>query len=891
MSERVRTSKGRPASDNPPLSESGPSTDIASTSKKTFPFGIKLLHDGEDSIVDIIFVHGLTGDREETWKAQNVADPWPKTLLPSAVPNARVLTFGYDAYTTDWRDVVSMDKISSYAKDLLATVTAYREHDNTALVEAVRGSESLEQVINCTRGIVFFGTPYHGSSRASWVASLADVIGMVKQTQADILTDLQSELVQLEQLQTAFHSLVSLRNKFEPTSIQITCCYEELALKGVGIVVPFPSATFPSDTILPSYTSIGIRSNHINMTKFEGRDDPGFVAVAAELRRWTSHLARAQIAGAQSEYLERRMSGEHSGFIRELEALCEPFVPAEVEMQYPFPAGISSLETLFEPAFQKQDIRLFRIKILHRTHPVSPQNPGVPAIIFSARIRQVDASRIQNCLDDIILICHEVGVDLPVEIVDNEYFKRTSSVVTPEEASDWIEVSSQLIKDLQLTCPKYNLRVETIDLLRRGDSGDDSSIRLTIVIGSPDGDNRLWNHVIEELQYLTPKYYIEIVYSNGILLYDEERDQMDPSAHEDTINMGASISRNGDLVTGTIGGSIELEICGKSSLFALTNYHVVVNEALHDELGKSNALHPDSSLLRDNQMRYNSPSERDHEIRMERLRNNEKAYEDIIQASQAKGPIAAEIKAKYEPWLNKARQDTAHAANFNRHVGSLAAASGRRLVSRPDGSEGDKKRGPDLLWFLDWAILKVDPPRRHDNAVTNLPDFNPSKSTLQYVASANEWVKLSVTQARNVAFRGRSSGWKLGRVNPAVTIIDPDTSKQPSKHPVLHKMERDANDIAKNYDIPLRSHAYCWSFVPRYGDDKVVRPGDSGSIVILDEKEEGDKTRMSAEWVGLLFGESGANQGYMIPIDLVLEDIGKVMGGASVTRPTMSARH
>lgn len=38
-------------------------------------------------------------------------------------------------------------------------------------------------------------------------------------------------------------------------------------------VVPSRSA------ILPGYIPIGIRSNHMDMTKFEDRDDPAFVAV------------------------------------------------------------------------------------------------------------------------------------------------------------------------------------------------------------------------------------------------------------------------------------------------------------------------------------------------------------------------------------------------------------------------------------------------------------------------------------------------------------------------------------------------------------------------------------------------------------------------------------
>jgi len=79
----------------------------------------------------IIFIHGLTGDREKTWTANSAVDPWPKTLLPSKVPNARVLTFGYDAYVTDWRRMVSRNRIGNHSMNLLTTVASYREDSDT----------------------------------------------------------------------------------------------------------------------------------------------------------------------------------------------------------------------------------------------------------------------------------------------------------------------------------------------------------------------------------------------------------------------------------------------------------------------------------------------------------------------------------------------------------------------------------------------------------------------------------------------------------------------------------------------------------------------------------------------------------------------------------------
>jgi hypothetical protein len=52
-------------------------------------------------------------------------------LLPAKVPNTRILTFGYDAYVTDWRGMVAQNRIGNHSMNLLATVATYREDDDT----------------------------------------------------------------------------------------------------------------------------------------------------------------------------------------------------------------------------------------------------------------------------------------------------------------------------------------------------------------------------------------------------------------------------------------------------------------------------------------------------------------------------------------------------------------------------------------------------------------------------------------------------------------------------------------------------------------------------------------------------------------------------------------
>ncbi len=103
-----------------------------SSGRKTFPIGIKQLHNPDSPVVDLVFVHGLTGHREKTWTAGGTSSgPWPQALLPRKIADARILTFGYDAGVTDLRGMVSNNRIGNHAKNLLAALATHREDDGT----------------------------------------------------------------------------------------------------------------------------------------------------------------------------------------------------------------------------------------------------------------------------------------------------------------------------------------------------------------------------------------------------------------------------------------------------------------------------------------------------------------------------------------------------------------------------------------------------------------------------------------------------------------------------------------------------------------------------------------------------------------------------------------
>jgi hypothetical protein len=104
------------------------------------------LNNRRRGLASIVFIHGLTGDREKTWTAHNASTPWPGNLLPSVIPDARILTFGYDAYVADWRGEVSQNRVKDHAWKLLTALSNWRGSDGTVSWLFMRPSQGTDYI-------------------------------------------------------------------------------------------------------------------------------------------------------------------------------------------------------------------------------------------------------------------------------------------------------------------------------------------------------------------------------------------------------------------------------------------------------------------------------------------------------------------------------------------------------------------------------------------------------------------------------------------------------------------------------------------------------------------------------------------------------------------------
>lgn len=300
--QQQETSRGH----GPPGPPSRHDTDLRPPSESTpvpsFPDGIEVLHDCRDATIDICFVHGLTGNRDSTWTAHGQSKPWPQTLLPPKLSRVRILTYGYDAYIVR-KSVASTNGLIDHAANLLNDLSTDRACSNASsrplvfvahslggLVckEAILLSRNspephLRGIFDCTKGIVFLGTPHRGSWMADWARIPAAALGIVKSTNKSLLKILETDDAYLQSVQDRFWSMVREQQK-AGRDLEVTCFFEELPLSGVGKVVSKDSAT------LESYNAISIHANHSNMVKFSSVDDNGFKRLLGELIRWESQI-------------------------------------------------------------------------------------------------------------------------------------------------------------------------------------------------------------------------------------------------------------------------------------------------------------------------------------------------------------------------------------------------------------------------------------------------------------------------------------------------------------------------------------------------------------------------------------------------------------------------
>ncbi|KFY20606.1 hypothetical protein V491_03571 [Pseudogymnoascus sp. VKM F-3775] len=244
------------------------------------PFGALILTDITDALVDIIFVHGLTGHRENTWTAEGENEPWLKSLLPTYLPTTRIITYGYDA------NIVNLTRVVVLRRDAVGRPIIFVAHSlgglvcQDALLICINPSEEAQSdILSSTYGVAFLGTPHAGSDLEKFATAVANVVSLVKKLNKKLLRVLRSNSEILANIKNEFLTMVrNHQGSLKP--IKLHAFVEELPVNVIGLRM-----VEPNSAKIAGYISDTIHANHIEMTKFKVAD-AGYTKVLNRLRTW-----------------------------------------------------------------------------------------------------------------------------------------------------------------------------------------------------------------------------------------------------------------------------------------------------------------------------------------------------------------------------------------------------------------------------------------------------------------------------------------------------------------------------------------------------------------------------------------------------------------------------
>ncbi|KAH8726768.1 hypothetical protein GQ44DRAFT_158670 [Phaeosphaeriaceae sp. PMI808] len=275
--------------------------------------GLRVLRpapDGE-SIVDIVAIHGLGAHPDDTWSRRRngeseyvnwLSDP---RMLPQAVPNARIMRYGYESGWFGKQQIKS--RTSTVAKRLLIALRRERKASTKrplifiahcfgglvvlkALLDAQEGDTEFPGVVSSTVGIVFFGTPFRGARGLNQV----ELLDAARREYDDSEIDAET----LHVLQPGDEFLQDLVDRFTKTRARMmksckVACFFELKESNVGrivgkedkmrFVVDESSGCLDSSNMTEKYS---LSRTHFDMNKFAHPNEEDYLTVSDVLENY-----------------------------------------------------------------------------------------------------------------------------------------------------------------------------------------------------------------------------------------------------------------------------------------------------------------------------------------------------------------------------------------------------------------------------------------------------------------------------------------------------------------------------------------------------------------------------------------------------------------------------
>ena len=269
----------------------------------------RLCGDPKAASVDVLFVHGLSGDALETWTDSTGTDHWPKWLCKD-LSNLSVYTIGYPAsilakpakkeMNLHERANNMLEQLAAQGIGIRPIVMVCHSFGGILVKEILRtasecSDEDWKRIGSQIRMVFFLATPHTGASLASVAKLFAP---RITSSFTDLLSNESGYLTNLNQ---------SYRELAVAFDISTVSYYEKHTTKGVGVVVSADSA----DPGVPPHRPIPIDADHTGICKVLNRDDLIYSSICRRVGKFLESLLTSDevvgvpIAFALDDYSER----------------------------------------------------------------------------------------------------------------------------------------------------------------------------------------------------------------------------------------------------------------------------------------------------------------------------------------------------------------------------------------------------------------------------------------------------------------------------------------------------------------------------------------------------------------------------------------------------------
>jgi HPt (histidine-containing phosphotransfer) domain-containing protein len=298
---------------------------------------VEILPDGASTsavspALDIVFVHGLGGDRIETWQVEPKSF-WPRWLA-AKFPNCRVFSFGFNSKKlagfltgegASLHDLALMLADALLSREDAAPQTLFICHSLGGLIvkqtlrRCVQSADpDYRDFGRSVAGVAFLGTPHQGASLVSALHQLLRLF-MSQQAKQLVNTDV------LLDLNDFFRAWANIQ------SITVRSYYETEKTGGVHIV----DKVTANPGVLGS-EPIAVQSDHLQICKPEDETSPVFKSVCALIRKLLQEKRSLLSAGSAGSLNGSPQSDGHTLAGESLPADAQEGVSADILRDYQY---------------------------------------------------------------------------------------------------------------------------------------------------------------------------------------------------------------------------------------------------------------------------------------------------------------------------------------------------------------------------------------------------------------------------------------------------------------------------------------------------------------------------------------------------------------------------